>query len=191
MHDQAAEIEQHPIAARFALAVLQARADPSQAFVDFVANRFDLARAESGADKKIIREGAEAFEIEQRDIRRLLFLRGLDGRANVLAESNPFLPSPVKGLLGNVFLDARRHKPVNGIVVDPSDSGLRWPKRGWRQCPARTRRCAASVMARGSSGACAAPRRAKSSGGITRRSAATLKPGRLATMKSHRPSSVS
>ena len=43
----------------------------------------DLSGAESGADHKIIREGGEAFEIEDDDIRRLLFLRGADGRANV------------------------------------------------------------------------------------------------------------
>ena len=52
VHDQAAEIEQHPVAAGFAFAVQQAGADPLQAFFDFVADGFDLPRAESGAEQE-------------------------------------------------------------------------------------------------------------------------------------------
>ena len=67
----------------------------SRRLFDFVADGFDLRRAESGAEQKIIREGAEAFEIEQGHIRRLLFLRGLDGRAKF--EAKRFLAVTGKG----------------------------------------------------------------------------------------------
>src|ERR1035437_1768797 len=35
----------------------------------------------------------------------------------VRAEANLFFSSPVEGLLGNVFLDARRYKPMDRIVA--------------------------------------------------------------------------
>ena len=81
--NEAAEIEQHPVAARFALAVQQAGAHAFQLFFDFVADGFELRGAEPGADQEKIRERAEPFEIQEHNVGRLLFLRGADGRANL------------------------------------------------------------------------------------------------------------
>ena len=64
---------------------------PLQLLFDFVADGFHLSRAEPGAQQKIIGEGAEARQIEQCHFGRLLFLRGLDGRANFGSEASPFL----------------------------------------------------------------------------------------------------
>src|ERR1700680_3164796 len=76
MHDQAAEIEQHPIAACLAFPVHPASANPLQLLFNFITDGFQLRRAESGADHKIIRERSKACEIEEDNIRRLFFLRG-------------------------------------------------------------------------------------------------------------------
>jgi hypothetical protein len=83
MHDQAAEIEEHPIAAPFAFAVQAANAAALRTLYNFVANGLELARAESGADYKIISERAKPREVEEDNILRLFFLRGVDSRANV------------------------------------------------------------------------------------------------------------
>ncbi len=84
VHDQAA-VKSRSIQSLPALAfpVLQADAAPFQAFFNFVANGSELARAESCAQNKIIGKRGEAFQIEQDNISRLLFLRGGDGRANM------------------------------------------------------------------------------------------------------------
>ena len=100
-----------------------------QLSLDFIADGFDLRRAETGAQQKIIGERGKPSQIEQRHFRCLLFLRRLDGCANVRVEANLFLASPVKGLLVNVFLDARRHKPMNGLLIG---------SRRWRTSVAET-----------------------------------------------------
>src|SRR6267154_1633198 len=81
MHDEAAEIQQHPFGAGFAFAMHQMHADPRELPFNLIANGIHLRRAESRADQKAIGERAQPLKIKQRYLRRLLFLRRGDGHA--------------------------------------------------------------------------------------------------------------
>jgi hypothetical protein len=75
------EIEQHPFGVALAFAMLQPDADLRQLLFDLFADGVHLPRAEAGAEQKSIGKCAESMKIEQRDFRRLLFLRGGDSYA--------------------------------------------------------------------------------------------------------------
>ncbi len=81
VHDEAAEIEQHPFGAGRAFAVPQVHAGPRELLFDLVADGLHLPRAEARAKQKAVCKRAEPLKIEQRDRRRLLFLRRGDGHA--------------------------------------------------------------------------------------------------------------
>src|SRR5712675_3392430 len=81
VHDEAAEIQQHPFGAGFAFAVHQMHADPRELPFNLIANGIHLRRAETRADQEAIGERAQPLKIKQRYLRRLLFLRRGDGHA--------------------------------------------------------------------------------------------------------------
>lgn len=79
--EEISKIEQHPFGFALAFAVLQADADFRQLLFDLFADSVHLPRAEAGAEKESVGKRAEPLKIEQRDFRRLLFLRGGDSYA--------------------------------------------------------------------------------------------------------------
>src|ERR1700687_2565752 len=81
VHDEAAEIEQHPFGAGFAFTVDQIHADPRELLFDLVADGNHLRAAEAGADQKAVGKRAKPLKVKQRYFGRLLFLRRGDGRA--------------------------------------------------------------------------------------------------------------
>src|SRR5579872_5205185 len=81
VHDEAAEIQQHPFRAGLAFAVHQVHADPLELPFNLIADRIHLRRAEARADQKAVGKCAKALKIQQGYLRRLLFLCGSDGDA--------------------------------------------------------------------------------------------------------------
>src|SRR5882672_9335289 len=81
VHDEAAEIQQHPFGAGFAFAVHQMHAYPRELSFNFVADSIHLRRAETRAEQEAIGKRAQPLKIQQRYLRRLLFLRRGDGHA--------------------------------------------------------------------------------------------------------------
>ena len=159
-----------------------------------------LRRAESGAKQKRIGEGSQASQIEQRDQRRgFLALRGLDGAAQFRTKFG------AKGLLAHwgryracliMYSSTRGGTSPCTVGRGPAGGARRWRKRGSPRCPAGEPSYRAGQSSANHVNPCAAylnapcAESARSSGGITCRSASVRNPGRLATMKSQRPSSV-
>ncbi len=72
MHDGVAVVEQQPAGVHRALAVMGRDALPFQGQLDVVEDGADLPLAVAGADNKIVREAAQAADVQQYDIRCLL-----------------------------------------------------------------------------------------------------------------------
>jgi hypothetical protein len=81
MHDEAAEIQQHPFGAGLAFAVHQVDADPRELAFNLVADSVHLRRAETRADQEAIGKRAQPLKIKERYLRSLLFLCGSDCHA--------------------------------------------------------------------------------------------------------------
>jgi hypothetical protein len=81
VHDEAAEIQQHPFGAGFAFAVHQMHADPRELSFNLVADSIHLRRAETRANQEAVGKRAQPLKIKERYLRSLLFLCGSDGHA--------------------------------------------------------------------------------------------------------------
>lgn len=84
--DKETIIEQHPIGAPAAFAMLDAAARFIELFFDGSCDGRELRGARARTDQKIIRERTGARKIEHGNIQGLLFLRGFNGPANFFWE---------------------------------------------------------------------------------------------------------
>ena len=151
-----------------------------QPFLDRFADGLDLRlAAPRSTAENIRRTQSVAGEFQHRDVHGLLVLSRFHGPPNFGAKE--FQVSPVQGLSENVFLHARRHKPVDALCRARSRSRTSveetWLDDGGQQINGRF---AQHDFLRTR----APPPRPSFSGGITRRSASSRNPGRLAMMKS-------
>src|SRR5579859_6799627 len=85
VHDEAAEINERPIGGAAPLAVFRrAMKMLFELLLDFDADGLHLRRTESGADHEVVREGADAAEVQNDYSRSFFVLRRLDSQTDAL-----------------------------------------------------------------------------------------------------------
>src|SRR5258706_6013029 len=86
VHDNVAEIDQHPFAVRFAFNAVDACAVLPDLVLDVVGERLDLARRIAARDHHALEHGGHARGVVDEDVVALDVLEGLDHHALFLAE---------------------------------------------------------------------------------------------------------
>src|SRR2546425_4849942 len=78
MHDDIAEVDEHPTTSRVALDTQRAASRLGRLFADRVRDRLHLPLPATGADHEKIGDGRQLRDIEDEDVLGLLVTRGLD-----------------------------------------------------------------------------------------------------------------